>query len=92
VTLLTFIWLMVLLKIPIVALFMLVRWAVAQGPEEEAPQEEDGGIGPKPRPLHPYHPRSRLPRSPRRGPHGDPYPVAPARVRTAVALQRLPRG
>ena len=29
----TFIWLMVLLKIPIVALFLIVRWAVRQTPE-----------------------------------------------------------
>jgi hypothetical protein len=85
----TFIWLMVLLKIPIGALFVLIRWAVAQGPEV-AP-EEDGGIGPRPRPSHPHHPRSRLPRHPRRGPHGECSPSSPARVRTAVALQRLPR-
>jgi hypothetical protein len=81
----TFIWLMVLLKIPIVA---LVRWAL-RGPE--VTPEEDGGIGPRLRPLHPHHPRSKLPRSPRRGPHGSPAPGPPARVRTAVALQRLPR-
>jgi hypothetical protein len=85
----TFIWLMFLLKIPIVALFMLVRWAI-RAPELTG--EEDGGIGPRPRPVHPYHPRSRLPRSPRRGPHGTPSPLAPARIRTAVAHQRLPRG
>lgn len=85
----TFIWLMVILKIPIVALFMIIRWAVRQTPENESGQ--DGGIGPLPRPLHPHHPRSRLPRSPRRGPHGTPSPGSPARVRTAVALARLPR-
>jgi hypothetical protein len=84
----TFIWLMFLLKIPIVALFMIVRWAI-RGPELTG--EEDGGIGPRPRPVHPHHPRSRLPRSPRRGPHGTPSPLAPARIRTAVAHQRLPR-
>jgi len=86
----TFIWLMVLLKIPIVALFALVRWAVAQTPETEP--EQDGGVGPRPRPRHPHHPRSRLPRTPRRGPHGEPSPSSPARVRTLAARQRLPRG
>ena len=84
----TFIWLMVLLKIPIVALFLIVRWAVRQTPEQEPGQ--DGGIGPRPGPLHPHHPRSRLPRRPRRGPHGDPSPSAPARMRTVASRKRLP--
>jgi hypothetical protein len=78
---------MVFLKIPVVALFLLVRWAVGQSPED-APGE-DGGIGRRPR--HPHHPRSRLPRPPRRGPHGVPAPQSPPRVRTFVARQRLPR-
>jgi len=82
----TFIWLMVFLKIPIVALYLLVRWAVRQTPEAT---EEDGGIGPRRSPLHPHHPRTRLPRSPRRGPHGDAPLTPPSRVRTAVARGRL---
>ncbi len=86
----TFIWLMVLLKIPIVALFLIVRWAVAQTPEDATGQ--DGGIGPRPAPLHPHHPRSRLPRRPRRGPHGDLSPSAPARMRTVASRQRLRQG
>jgi hypothetical protein len=86
----TFIWLMVLLKIPIVALFLLVRWAVGQTPE--IMPGEDGGTGPRPRPLHPHHPRTRLPRSPRRGPHGEPSPVSPSRFRTASARARTLRG
>jgi hypothetical protein len=85
----TFIWLMVFLKIPVVALFLLVRWAIRQTPETVP---EDGGIGPRPRHHHPHHPRTRLPRSPRRGPHGTPAPPSPARVRTVVSKQRLPRG
>jgi len=84
----TFIWLMVFLKIPIVALFLLVRWAVGQTPEA-APGGE-GGIGPCPRPLHPHHPRTRLPRAPRRGPHGEPAPASPPRVRACVCARRLP--
>jgi len=82
----TFIWLMVLLKIPIVALFLLVRWAVR---EPETAPEQDGGIGPRSRPLHPHHPRSRPPRAPRRGPHGDPAPASPPRVRAVASRRRL---
>jgi hypothetical protein len=83
---------MVILKVPIVALFLIVRWAVRQTPETEI-GVDDGGIGPLPRPLHPHRAGgggSRLPRSPRRGPHGDPLPTAPARVRTFAQRQRLP--
>lgn len=77
------------LKIPIVALLLLVRWAIRQTPEEEATGGGQGGIGPVPRPYHPHHPRSRLPRLPRRrGPHGEPALVPPARVRTTVARGR----
>ncbi len=74
----TFIWLMVLLKIPIVALFLIVRWAVRATPE--AAGEGKGGTGPPTRPLPPHHPRAPLPRLPRRGPHGEPA-GSPARVR-----------
>jgi hypothetical protein len=83
----TFIWLILILKIPLVALFLIVRWAVNQTPETA--QDEDGGIGPRTRPLHPHHPRSRRPRPPRRGPHGDPATPAPPRVRTIAARRRL---
>ncbi|HEY2537044.1 MAG TPA: hypothetical protein VGI24_08700 [Solirubrobacteraceae bacterium] len=81
----TFLWLMLFLKIPIVALFLIVRWAVKQTPETEPGQ--DGGVGPRPNPHRPHHPRTWLPR--RRGPHGDPAPSSPARTRTLVARGRL---
>ncbi len=81
----TFLWLMVFLKIPMVGLFLIVRWAVRQTPET-AP-EQDGGIGPSARPLHPHHPRRQPPRKPRRGPHGDPAPPSPPRVRAVAALR-----
>lgn len=81
----TFVWLMFFLKIPIVALFLIVRWAVKQTPEPDTGQ--DGGIGPRPSPHRPHRPRARLPR--RRGPHGDPAPSSPARTRTLVARGRL---
>jgi hypothetical protein len=84
----TFLWLMLALKIPIVALFLIVRWAVRQTPEEWTDAGE-GGIGPANGPLHPHHPRARLPRLPRRGPHGGAPLVPPARVRTAVARGKL---
>jgi hypothetical protein len=87
----TFIWLMVILKIPIVGLYLIIRWAVRQTPEAAG---EDGGIGPRRdpsphRPSDPRHPRPRLPRSPRRGPHGDAPLAPPARVRTVAVRGRL---
>jgi hypothetical protein len=81
---------MVILKIPIVALFLLVRWAIRQTPEG-AP-EEDGGIGfaPSPRPRHPHRPHSRLPHASRRGPHrGAPALRSPPRVRALPARGRI---
>jgi hypothetical protein len=83
----TFLWLMLFLKIPLVALFLLVRWAVRQTPEPAA--GSDGGIGPRLAPYHPHHPRSRPPRLPRRGPHGDPPSPAPARVRARANRRRV---
>ncbi|HXB63251.1 MAG TPA: hypothetical protein VNV42_00100 [Solirubrobacteraceae bacterium] len=86
----TFIWLMFALKIPIVGLFLIVRWAVRQGPEPAS--EGDGGIGVDPRPLHPHHPRHPRPRRPgpaRRGPHRESAAApAPARIRVAAARAR----
>ncbi len=86
----TFLWLMLALKIPIVALFLIVRWAVRQTPEP-ASDGSDGGVGPRQQPRHPHHPRSHLPRPPRRGPHGEPPAPAPRRVRTLVSRRRLPQ-
>jgi hypothetical protein len=85
----TFVWLMLLLKIPLVALFLIVRWAVRPVPEPAA--GEDGGIGPRTRPKHPHHPRTRRPRPSRRGPHGEQPAPSPPRVRKAVSRTRLPQ-
>jgi hypothetical protein len=85
----TFIWLMVILKIPIVALFLIVRWAVREVPDTPG---EDGGIKTAPRPPHPHRGRPRRPRPPRRGPHASPSPGPPPRVRTVTARARLTRG
>ena len=73
---------MLALKIPIAALIYLVWWAVKQEPEQ-ASHDDDGGVKPS-RP----HPPKPFPRKPRRGPHGDPAPLPPARVRTVRARAR----
>jgi hypothetical protein len=78
-----FIWLMLALKVPIAALIYIIWWAIKQDPEETPPSDGDGGQRRK-RP----HPRQPFPRRPRRGPHGDPAPFPPARVRTVRAKAR----
>ncbi len=79
-----FLWLMLALKIPIAALIYLVWWAIKQTPEQ--PESSDGGSGGSK--LRRVHPRKPFPRHPRRGPHGDPAPMPPARVRTVRARAR----
>jgi hypothetical protein len=72
-----FFYMFVILKIPIVALLYLVWWAV----QEPEPAEPDSRERER---LHrgPDHPRRpRKPRTPRRGPHAEPPPAAPSRVR-----------
>jgi len=75
-------YLFVFLKLPIVALFAIVWWAVHQEPEVA----EDSGDGGQRRAQRP-HPPPRLPRLPRRGPHGDEALPAPPRVRTPLAAR-----
>jgi hypothetical protein len=82
-----FLWIMLALKIPLAALIYIVWWAIKQEPEEAEQPGGDGGSR-KPRP----HPRKPFPRHPRRGPHGDPLPHPPARVRTTKARARTMRG
>lgn len=90
-----FIWLMLVLKIPVVALLWLVWWAVRQTPEPVVePEEGDGGSG-TPRVPHPHGgprtPRTRRPRP--RGPHGEPPVPSPPRSRTRVrSRRRVARG
>jgi hypothetical protein len=83
----TFLYLMVFLKLPIVALLLLVWWAIRQtGPETGADGnegEDDGGS------RCPRHPRPPLRPLPRRGPHhGLPVPSSPSRMRPVVARAR----
>jgi hypothetical protein len=97
----TFFWLMVVLKVPIVAAVALVWWAIraevpATVPGSEAPsddedsgEDDDGGGGVR----SAHRTRPRRPRRPR-GPHGAPTMPSPPRVRGPVparARQRTPR-
>jgi hypothetical protein len=70
------------LKVPLLALCWLVWWAVKQVPEDE---EQPGGGGGAKRQPHPHPP---FPHLPRRGPHGDPAPPSPPRVRPVTARAR----
>ncbi len=85
-----FIFLMVVLKIPIAMLLGIVWWAIHAKPEPEPVNGEDGGTKRpvNPRPRHP-RPHPALPRNPRRGPsHGATRVAPPPRVRTVVARAR----
>jgi len=75
--------LFVALKVPLLALCWLVWWAIRQTDE---PSQDHGDGGAKRR-VHPLGP---LPRRPRRGPHGDPVPLPPPRVRIVTARARQP--
>ena len=81
-----FLWIMLALKIPLVALIYIVWWAIKQEPEDTQSKDDDGGI--KHQRHHRPHPPKPFPRHPRRGPHGDPAPRSPARVRTVRAKAR----
>jgi hypothetical protein len=80
----TYIWLILLLKVPTVGFIWLV-WRALRGGEEQRPlpASDDGGGGSKLRREH--HPRPRVPRTPRRGPHGAAPLPAPSRVRSVNA-------
>ena len=72
-----FIWLMFILKIPIIGLFGIVWWAVRQTDEPAPP--EPARIAPDPHRRPRRVPRGRRPR----GPHGGHAAPAPPRVRPA---------
>jgi hypothetical protein len=73
-------WLGVVLKIPIVALLWIVWWAINAQPAPEAAEPEGGGSDRHGGGL-PRHPRP-----PRRGPHAEPPPRAPKRVRAEARV------
>ena len=78
----TMLYLFVALKIPILVLGYIVWWAVHQTDDPVTGVSDDGGSKTRP------HPRRRLPRPPRRGPHGDAAPLPPPRVRSVTARAR----
>lgn len=76
----TFVWMFVVLKVPVLAALLLIWWAIRrEGPATGGPEDsdDDGGGGSRrldgPPPLRPW-PR-------RRGPHGGARTPAPARTR-----------
>jgi hypothetical protein len=74
-----FVWMFVILKIPIAAALYLIWWATRM-PEAEEHERSDGEGGSR---RH-RHPRGRPPRPPRRGPHAEPPPRPPSRIRVAA--------
>jgi len=63
------IWMLVILKIPVVFLCLVVWWAIRAKPIPLEPALKPVSTEPDPRPGWRY---SRGPRRPRRGPHGSP--------------------
>jgi len=81
----TMFFMFVALKVPLLALCWLVWWAIHQTDDTPGGSNDDGGTKRRP------HPPGPLPHAPRRGPHGDPAPPSPPRVRTSAARgRRLP--
>ncbi|HWH44710.1 MAG TPA: hypothetical protein VNT32_08255 [Thermoleophilaceae bacterium] len=77
----TFFYMFVVLKIPVVAACLIVWWAVKNENPDPAEDPGEGGHGRD-------HPRPRHPPPPRRGPHADPLPAPPKRVRTPARMAR----
>jgi hypothetical protein len=74
-------YLFVALKIPILLACWIVWWAVRAEPDPNEGVRDDGGMGKRP------HAPPRLPRTPRRGPHGGAVMSAPARVRSPLTAK-----
>jgi hypothetical protein len=74
-------YLFVALKLPIVAAGLIIWWAVRNEPDYN---DGGGGGGRRPRP----HPAPKLPHAPRRGPHREPAPPPPERIRAVAAHER----
>ena len=72
----TLFYMLVILKIPIIALLCLVWWAVKQEPEPAGGESRERL---RRGPIHPRPPRK--PGPSRRGPHAEPPPATPQRVR-----------
>lgn len=80
-----FLWIMLVMKIPLGLLLWLVWWSVKQVPEPvDEDRGDDGGS------KRPVEPRSGRPRRRPRGPHGDPASLpSPPRVRTVARGRSL---
>jgi hypothetical protein len=83
----TWVWIVLLvglIKLPLAGLMLWIPFRydeAMRAPDVPDSSEEDGGSKALPGgPLDP-HPRTPLPRTPRRGPHGSHSPPAPARSR-----------
>ncbi len=72
-----FVFMMVILKIPIVYLCLVVYWAVKAEPKPPEPAK----LSAEPLDLEPRPPWQRQPRRPSRGPHGSPARARRAAVR-----------
>jgi len=73
----TFIWMFLVLKIPIAAALWLIWWAVREPEPDSVPDDHADGGPKRHQPPSPWGPRS-----PRRGPHTGVAPPAPRRMRT----------
>jgi hypothetical protein len=84
-------WHSIELKLPLLLLILVVWWFIRNEPEDSTSSDDDGGtLTRSAHDSHPHRPRRGPgPRGPRRGPHGDPAPSAPPRVRTVHARSRF---
>ena len=81
----TFVWMFVVLKIPIALALWLIWYAIQEPEPATADDQDEGGSDRRHRPL------PRKPGPPRRGgPHAAPLP-APARVRTTARSRTTTR-
>jgi hypothetical protein len=84
----TFIWLMLLLKIPIGGMLWIVWWAIHKTDEQPVVGGDEDGGSKIHGSSHPRAPRPHGPHAPRRGPHAGARPAAPPRTRGVVARAR----
>jgi len=84
----TFIWLMLLLKIPIGGLLWIVWWAIHKTDEEPVGSARRGTAAARSISARLHHPRPPRSPRPRRGPHVGAPPPAPPRTRSVVARAR----
>ena len=88
----TFIWLILLIKIPVGGMLWLIWWSIKKADREEPTPEGGSDDGGSKLPLQPHRrpraPRPYTPLHPRRGPHTGARPSTPQRTRTVLARAR----